>query len=199
MIFVLGVMVLKPGEWFLIPANVPHCYIQGELVEIMVNSDNVIRGGLTPKHKDTATLLQLLDFNAKKFEPKQGEELYTGQLAGTSIMEILDLGYPELRVLRIKLAKFVKPKVTGKTRWMVPEPEMVEIGPLPFLGLMVVISGEAKVQTREVVEGKEIKRDYEVAKLTQWYIKPGQLIKIGNRDQVEDLLIFIASPKDTLN
>lgn len=52
-IFLMNVLILKKGEWFLIRANVPHCYIQGELVEIMVNSDNVIRGGLTPKHKDT--------------------------------------------------------------------------------------------------------------------------------------------------
>ena len=53
----MNVLILKQGEWFLIPANVLHCYIEGELVEIMVNSDNVIRGGLTPKLKDTKTLL----------------------------------------------------------------------------------------------------------------------------------------------
>ena len=56
-IFLMNVLILKQGEWFLIPANVLHCYIEGELVEIMVNSDNVIRGGLTPKLKDTKTLL----------------------------------------------------------------------------------------------------------------------------------------------
>lgn len=57
MVFLLNVLVLRAGEWFLIPPNIPHCYIQGELVEIMINSDNVIRGGLTPKYKDTSTLL----------------------------------------------------------------------------------------------------------------------------------------------
>lgn len=75
MIWVLNVLQLKAGEWFVIPANVPHCYIQGELIEIMINSDNVIRGGLTPKHKDTATLLQLLDFRDARFVPRIGEEL----------------------------------------------------------------------------------------------------------------------------
>jgi mannose-6-phosphate isomerase len=42
----------KNGEWFLIDANIPHCYLQGELVECMINSDNVVRGGLTGKLKD---------------------------------------------------------------------------------------------------------------------------------------------------
>ena len=52
-VFFMNVLTLKKGEWFLITPNVPHCYISGELVEIMINSDNVVRGGLTPKHKDT--------------------------------------------------------------------------------------------------------------------------------------------------
>ena len=37
----------------------PHAYIQGELMEAMVNSDNVVRGGLTPKYKDTKTLVEV--------------------------------------------------------------------------------------------------------------------------------------------
>lgn len=59
MIFCLlmNILKLKTGEWFLIAADVPHCYIQGELMECMINSDNVVRGGLTPKLKDIDTLL----------------------------------------------------------------------------------------------------------------------------------------------
>ena len=52
----------KRGDWFLIPADVPHCYIQGEIMECMINSDNVVRGGLTPKLKDIQTLLGILPF-----------------------------------------------------------------------------------------------------------------------------------------
>ena len=52
----------KRGDWFLIPADVPHCYIQGEIMECMINSDNVVRGGLTPKLKDVQTLLGILPF-----------------------------------------------------------------------------------------------------------------------------------------
>lgn len=76
MIFVLNLLTLNAGEWFLIPPNTPHCYIQGELVEIMVNSDNVIRGGLTPKHKDTQTLLKLLNFDVRPvFHARQPEPI----------------------------------------------------------------------------------------------------------------------------
>ena len=53
----------------MIPPNEPHVYIQGELMECMINSDNVVRGGLTPKLKDTKTLLSLLPYeNALKRE-----------------------------------------------------------------------------------------------------------------------------------
>ena len=55
---------MKKGDWFLIPANVPHAYLQGELMECMINSDNVVRGGLTPKLKDTATLCEILPYQS---------------------------------------------------------------------------------------------------------------------------------------
>jgi mannose-6-phosphate isomerase len=39
-----------------------HAYLRGLGVEIMANSDNVLRGGLTPKHVDVPELLRVLDF-----------------------------------------------------------------------------------------------------------------------------------------
>jgi mannose-6-phosphate isomerase len=47
---------MKVGDSFVISPDEPHAYISGELMEAMVNSDNVVRGGLTPKLKDTNTL-----------------------------------------------------------------------------------------------------------------------------------------------
>lgn len=60
--FLMNIVKPKRGEWFLINADIPHCYIQGELMECMVNSDNVVRGGLTPKLKDVETLCDLLPY-----------------------------------------------------------------------------------------------------------------------------------------
>ncbi|GAY18997.1 mannose-6-phosphate isomerase, class I [Mycobacterium sp. shizuoka-1] len=53
---------LAPGEAIYMPAGNLHSYIHGVGMEIMANSDNVLRGGLTPKHVDVPELLRVLDF-----------------------------------------------------------------------------------------------------------------------------------------
>lgn len=53
---------LKPGEGIYLPAGNLHAYLHGVGVEVMANSDNVLRGGLTPKHVDVPELLRVLDF-----------------------------------------------------------------------------------------------------------------------------------------
>ncbi len=53
---------LKRGEGIYLPAGNLHSYLHGVGVEVMANSDNVLRGGLTPKHVDVAELLRVLDF-----------------------------------------------------------------------------------------------------------------------------------------
>ncbi|GAB20851.1 mannose-6-phosphate isomerase [Gordonia effusa NBRC 100432] len=54
---------LEPGEALYLSAGNLHAYLQGTGVEIMANSDNVLRGGLTPKHIDVPELLRVLDFS----------------------------------------------------------------------------------------------------------------------------------------
>ena len=53
---------LKPGEAVFLPAGNLHSYLHGMAMETMANSDNVLRGGLTPKHVDVPELLRVLDF-----------------------------------------------------------------------------------------------------------------------------------------
>ncbi len=52
---------LAPGQAIFIGANVPHAYLEGDLIECMACSDNVVRAGLTPKYKDVETLLEVVD------------------------------------------------------------------------------------------------------------------------------------------
>ena len=52
---------LAPGQAIFIGANVPHAYLEGDLIECMACSDNVVRAGLTPKFKDVETLLEVVD------------------------------------------------------------------------------------------------------------------------------------------
>ncbi len=58
----LHTLELDPGQAVHIPAGVLHSYISGFGLEIMANSDNVLRGGLTPKHIDIPELLKVVSF-----------------------------------------------------------------------------------------------------------------------------------------
>ena len=53
--------VLAPGQALFMPADGLHAYLHGTGIEVMANSDNVIRAGLTGKHVDVPELLKLLD------------------------------------------------------------------------------------------------------------------------------------------
>ncbi|WP_345801903.1 mannose-6-phosphate isomerase, class I [Microbacterium sp. AZCO] len=57
----MNLVVLQRGEAVFVPAGVLHAYVAGLGVELMAASDNVLRGGLTPKHIDVAELLDVLD------------------------------------------------------------------------------------------------------------------------------------------
>jgi mannose-6-phosphate isomerase len=58
----LNVFHLEPGKAIFLKAGAPHAYIHGFGVELMANSDNVLRGGLTAKHVDVPELMNVLDF-----------------------------------------------------------------------------------------------------------------------------------------
>ncbi|MGU5678523.1 mannose-6-phosphate isomerase, class I [Aeromonas allosaccharophila] len=53
----LNVVTLQPGQAMFLDACTPHAYVRGTGLEIMANSDNVLRAGLTPKYIDVAELL----------------------------------------------------------------------------------------------------------------------------------------------
>jgi len=53
----LNVVTLEPGQAMFLDAQTPHAYIHGTGLEIMANSDNVLRAGLTPKYMDVPELL----------------------------------------------------------------------------------------------------------------------------------------------
>lgn len=53
----LNVVTLEPGQAMFLDACTPHAYVRGTGLEIMANSDNVLRAGLTPKYIDVAELL----------------------------------------------------------------------------------------------------------------------------------------------
>ena len=79
----LHLVKLRPGEAMYLPAGDLHAYLDGVGMELMANSDNVLRGGLTPKHIDVPELLRIIRFEEKEPEiltPKvhvPGESVYS--------------------------------------------------------------------------------------------------------------------------
>ncbi|MDA8370490.1 MAG: mannose-6-phosphate isomerase, class I [Nocardiopsaceae bacterium] len=59
----LNRITVPPGEALFLPAGNVHAYLRGTAVEVMANSDNVLRAGLTGKHVDTEELLDVVDFS----------------------------------------------------------------------------------------------------------------------------------------
>jgi mannose-6-phosphate isomerase len=64
----LNLVCLKPGEALFLNSGEMHAYLEGAGIEIMANSDNVLRGGLTEKHVDVEELMRVLDFTPKPLE-----------------------------------------------------------------------------------------------------------------------------------
>ena len=87
-------ITLRPGEAMYVPAGQMHAHLRGTGVEVMANSDNVIRGGLTPKHVDVGELVAVVDF-----EP--GEPQVLAPLTVRPGLETYRIGCPEFEVWRV--------------------------------------------------------------------------------------------------
>ena len=61
----LNLICLEPGQAVYLDAGELHAYLEGLGIEVMANSDNVLRGGLTPKHVDVPELLRVLNFEGQ--------------------------------------------------------------------------------------------------------------------------------------
>lgn len=81
-IYFFNIVKALPGEAVFQAAGIPHAYLEGQNMELMANSDNVLRGGLTPKHVDVPELLKHTSFQAvhpnvmKASEEKQIETIF---------------------------------------------------------------------------------------------------------------------------
>ena len=88
---------LEPGETIALPAGNLHSYLSGVGLEVMANSDNVLRGGLTPKHVDVPELLRILDFHpvtAAELSPetiREGTELRYATPAPEFAVSVFDI------------------------------------------------------------------------------------------------------------
>lgn len=73
-IYLYNLVKIEAGNGIYQAANVPHSYLEGVNIELMANSDNVFRGGLTVKHVDVEELLKHLHFESITPNILKGEE-----------------------------------------------------------------------------------------------------------------------------
>jgi mannose-6-phosphate isomerase len=81
-VLLLNLVHLRPGQALYLSAGVLHAYLEGSGMEIMANSNNVLRGGLTPKHVDVPELIRNLIFDGDEPEileatPIKGKQEWT--------------------------------------------------------------------------------------------------------------------------
>jgi mannose-6-phosphate isomerase len=91
----MNLVELAPGEAMFVPPRTIHAYLYGTGVEILASSDNVLRGGLTPKHIDLPELLAVTDFQAVRPHPQQPEAQETGG-------EVYQTPAPQFRLVRYR-------------------------------------------------------------------------------------------------
>ncbi len=118
--FILNLVVLSPGQALFLEAGEIHAYLEGTGMELMANSDNVLRGGLTPKFIDLKELLKVMNF--KSAIP---EILVPSTLPGKADCEVF---YPS------KSPEFILSGITVS--------EKVDCRPFPGAGFTIMICVE---------------------------------------------------------
>ncbi|MFE7549586.1 mannose-6-phosphate isomerase, class I [Streptomyces gardneri] len=123
---------LQPGEALYLGAGVPHAYFDGMGVEIMANSDNVLRCGLTPKHVDVAELLRVVRFESNDPAVLRPEASPSGE-------EVYDTPIDEFR-----LSRFVRPEGAAPSDVTAPTPQiLLSVAGRPKAGEVTLAPGES--------------------------------------------------------
>ena len=104
----LNLVSLEPGQAIYLPAGNIHAYIRGLGIEVMASSDNVLRGGLTPKHVDVAELLKTVRFESLGVPRVLAEGTEFGQ-------ELYRPPFKEFQLQRIELGPDTAPVPLAQT------------------------------------------------------------------------------------
>lgn len=92
----LNLICLEPGQAMFLFAGELHAYLDGLGIELMANSDNVLRGGLTPKHIDVPELLKVVNFKERDIkilecEKNNGSEGFYASEADEFILSVISV------------------------------------------------------------------------------------------------------------
>ncbi|WOD44334.1 mannose-6-phosphate isomerase, class I [Hwangdonia lutea] len=121
-IYFFNIVKTNIGEAVFQDAGIPHAYLEGQNMELMANSDNVLRGGLTPKHVDVPELLKHVAFE------ETIPNVMQGTLQDDNIERIYKTPAPDFELSKIDL----KPSETYQSKSKTAQ-------------ILIVIEGEAKI------------------------------------------------------
>lgn len=96
-IYFFNIVKANIGEAIFQDAGVPHAYLEGQNMELIANSDNVLRGGLTPKHVDVPELLKHIIFEGTQ------PNILHGELQKDKIERIFKSAAPDFELSQITL------------------------------------------------------------------------------------------------
>ena len=122
--YLFNIVHLKEGEGIFQDAGIPHAYLRGQNVELMACSDNVIRGGLTPKYVDIVELLKIVD--CREVTPQIISAASQNQSEFTYKTPVKDFALAQIRV----------------------EPQQHTKVNLQSAGILLVMQGELKIQEK---------------------------------------------------
>jgi len=96
----LNLICLEPGQAMFLFAGELHAYLDGLGIELMANSDNVLRGGLTPKHIDVPELLKVVNFKERDIkilecEKNSGSEGFYASGADEFLLSVISVDSKE--------------------------------------------------------------------------------------------------------
>lgn len=108
-IYFFNLVQLNRGEAIFQDAGIPHAYLEGQNIELMANSDNVLRGGLTKKHIDVAELIKHISFT--EIIPN----ILKGDLQNDKLERIFSTSAPDFELSEIKIPVSKVYKSVSKT------------------------------------------------------------------------------------
>jgi mannose-6-phosphate isomerase len=131
-IYILNIVHLPKGASLFQSAGLPHAYLQGQCVELMSNSDNVLRAGLTPKHIDVPELIRLTRFETTH------PNIQSGQMGTAGEIQFL-VPVDDFALTRLTIT----PEINYQHRSSSPEILVVTDGAAVFNQELVLKRGEA--------------------------------------------------------
>jgi len=167
--FFMNLVKLMPGEAIAIMANEPHAYIEGDCVECMATSDNVVRCGLTPKPKDAQTLIEMLTY-----EEKMSTKISPINIANSLGFKVslYDPKFEEFVIYSMKVMNSGAENKLSLYKW----------------SIMIILNGNVNVH--KALGGAFIK----ATQYSTWILEPGEYI-FNSIDQPSE--IYIASERPT--